>query len=218
MALSDPQVEQLFAFTLKKSVRYYDLQVELVDHLASSIEEEMADDSNLSFDQALQKVYNRFGIFGFAKVVQEREAALLRSNRKIWLKAAGQFFNIPKVALTAAIFFAALFVGNYLPAESKGIIVSVVWFAFTLVEVRHMRRARKESVRNLLLTQYTTFFSFSGFLFPYYIFVPNPTISNNYVFAFLVIAVVIIESAVIEVNQQVRKKARELYPEAFRLA
>jgi hypothetical protein len=44
MTLNQEQIEALFRFCEKKSVRYYDLQVELVDHLAERIEEEMKAD------------------------------------------------------------------------------------------------------------------------------------------------------------------------------
>ena len=37
MQLNHEQVQQLFSFTEKKFVRYYDLQVELVDHLAERL-------------------------------------------------------------------------------------------------------------------------------------------------------------------------------------
>ncbi len=76
MQLSKDQIDQLFAFTKRKMVHWYDLQVELVDHLAERIEEEMNADPKLSFDAALAKVYAGFGIFGFAKIVQERSKSL----------------------------------------------------------------------------------------------------------------------------------------------
>ena len=37
MTLSKEQIQQLFLFTENKFVRWYDLQVELVDHLANKI-------------------------------------------------------------------------------------------------------------------------------------------------------------------------------------
>ena len=53
MALSKEQIQQLFSFTEKKFVRWYDLQAELVDHLANKIEAEMAADVSLTFERAL---------------------------------------------------------------------------------------------------------------------------------------------------------------------
>ena len=40
--LTDEQIAALFAFCEKHLVRHYDLQVELVDHLANAIETKMA--------------------------------------------------------------------------------------------------------------------------------------------------------------------------------
>ena len=77
MPLTDQQIEALFAFTKKKYVHHYDVQVELVDHLATSIEEEMEKDTKISFEDALQRVYARFGIFGFAKEQKRKQG-------KVW--------------------------------------------------------------------------------------------------------------------------------------
>jgi hypothetical protein len=50
-------------------VPYYDLQVELADHLANAIEEQMSSNRNLSFQKALENVHQSFGISGFAPLV-----------------------------------------------------------------------------------------------------------------------------------------------------
>ncbi len=76
--LSEVEINKLFRFTEKKMVHWYDLQIEIVDHLASCIEDEMTADSKLTFDLALEKVYTGFGIFGFAKIVQERQIQLAK--------------------------------------------------------------------------------------------------------------------------------------------
>ena len=97
MPLTNEQIETLFLFTQKKFVHYYDLQVELVDHLACSIEEEMEKDTTFSFEAALQKVYSRFGLFGFAHVVQQRERALEKQHRELWRKTIKGYFTLPRI-------------------------------------------------------------------------------------------------------------------------
>ena len=87
MTLSNEQIQQLFLFTEKKFVRWYDLQVELVDHLANKIEAEMEANSTLSFERALGNVYAGFGIFGFAQIVREKEDSLRKANNKLLWKA-----------------------------------------------------------------------------------------------------------------------------------
>jgi hypothetical protein len=216
MALNNEQIETLFHFTKKKFVHFYDLQVELVDHLASSIEEEMKIDPALSFEHALQKVYNRFGIFGFAKVVQEKQSALVKHNRRIWWNAVGSFFTIPKIIISITVFLLALFVGRHIDPEVRGIVVLSTWFAFSFIETAQAIRTRRRCKKPLLLTQYTSIFSLSGFMVPYWFcMVNNMNIPFETMFAVFMVIVVVFELAILQVNSTIRKKAIELYPEAF---
>ena len=57
MKLNEKQVQELFRFTYKKGVRWYDLQCELVDHLALQIEAEISKDHHLSFEEAVKVIY-----------------------------------------------------------------------------------------------------------------------------------------------------------------
>lgn len=59
--LTEEQIERLHRFCVEHYVRHYDVQVELVDHLGTAIEEKMSDNHLLSFEQALQQVYRGFG-------------------------------------------------------------------------------------------------------------------------------------------------------------
>ena len=97
--LSEVEIDKLFQFTEKKMVHWYDLQIEIVDHLAASIEDEMSDDSNLTFDLALEKVYKGFGIFGFAKIVQERQIQLAKMAKNKWWKEFLNLFKWPNALL-----------------------------------------------------------------------------------------------------------------------
>ena len=53
MKLSSNQIQQLYTFTQQHYVEYYDLQTELVDHLANSIEEQCTENPN----ELLRKLY-----------------------------------------------------------------------------------------------------------------------------------------------------------------
>jgi hypothetical protein len=103
MKLSAEEIQQLFVFTEKKYVRYYDLQMELVDHLALSIEELMCRDKKLSFEEALQKVYSNFGIFGFAKVVQEKEQQVYKKSKRLLYAEIRKFFRWPEITFVALV-------------------------------------------------------------------------------------------------------------------
>jgi hypothetical protein len=101
--LSEVEINKLFRFTEKKLVHWYDLQIEIVDHLASCIEDEMAADSKLTFDLALEKVYTGFGIFGFAKIVQERQIQLAKMAKSKWWNEFRNLFMWPNAVLLVLI-------------------------------------------------------------------------------------------------------------------
>ena len=214
MPLTDIQVEKLFEFTRKKYVYFYDLQVELVDHLAESIEDAMVKNPSLTFEAALEKVYKTFGIFGFGKIVQQKSEALYKQSKKMWWLELKNYFTIPKIFMTLAVFAAAFTIGQFIPVEIRGIVVMVFWFIMTLVEARNLYKLRKATKKQLMLTQYANHASTGSFIIPYWIFVPAE-ISWLWVFALLFTLVFITEMALIEVNKKVRSQAYTLYPEAF---
>ena len=83
MQLTNEQIEKLYLFTRQHFVEWYDLQTELVDHLANAIEEQWQTNPKRTFDEALQIEFKKFGVFGFSDVVQERQVVLEKKYRKI---------------------------------------------------------------------------------------------------------------------------------------
>lgn len=102
MKLSLDQIEQLYAFTRKHYVEWYDLQTELVDHLANAIEAEWQENSKLTFDEVLSKEFQKFGVFGFMDVIDEKRKALGKKYNLIIWHHFKAFFGIPKIIITAS--------------------------------------------------------------------------------------------------------------------
>ncbi len=93
------EVEKLYAFTDKHFVPYYDLQTELVDHLANAIEAQWLDNPNRSFEEALQAEFKKFGVFGFTTIVEERQASLSKYYWGKIFREFATFFRFPKIVL-----------------------------------------------------------------------------------------------------------------------
>ena len=134
--LTPAQIDQLYTFTKQHYVEYYDLQTELVDHLANAIELEWETNPTLSFETLLNKEFKKFGVFGFMDVVEEKQKAMnKRYNNWVWnhFKA---FFKSPKIIgtfiLILALFYSLKF--NYYNLDIiKGlflILFSAVLFIF----------------------------------------------------------------------------------------
>lgn len=120
--LTPQQIEHLHSFCEKHYVPYYDLQVELVDHLASSIENRWDNEPNIGFEQALNDTYKEFGISGFGRVCMAREKELVREYRRMLWNYVGEFFKLPKIILTIAL--SALLFFLFQSTEKDSLIVA----------------------------------------------------------------------------------------------
>jgi len=103
--LSDKEIDTLFKFVRGKYVHYEDLQHELVDHLACSIEELMKENTELNFDKALQVVYSKFPVTGFTNLITEKSQALEKYWKTRFWQYYKSFFKLPKILLTIGIVF-----------------------------------------------------------------------------------------------------------------
>ena len=133
MKLSTQQIDQLFTFTRQHFVEWYDLQSELVDHLANAIETELQENPKLSFDEVLSKEFKKFGVFGFMDVVEKRQAVLGKKyNGLVWYHFK-DFFGVPKIVLTIAmtlVLFSILKISQYSEWIVMGLYLILILFTF----------------------------------------------------------------------------------------
>ncbi|MDN3595890.1 hypothetical protein [Zunongwangia endophytica] len=97
------QTARLYRFTREHFVEYYDVQTELVDHLASAIEEKWKINPELEFEEALQQEFKKFGVFGFLEVVEARQKAMTKIYWNFVLNEALTFLKLPRVLLVLGI-------------------------------------------------------------------------------------------------------------------
>jgi len=81
-------------------VDWYDVQTELVDHLANGIEEHLQQNPNVTFESTLISEFKKFGIMGFNDVIEEKTKALNKRYRVLVWKYFKDFFKLPKIILT----------------------------------------------------------------------------------------------------------------------
>ena len=84
MDLKEEQIEKLYQFTRAHYVEWYDLQTELVDHLAGDIEHILAKDPELSFEEALHSSFKKFGVFGFSDIVEKKNKTHSQNIIGVW--------------------------------------------------------------------------------------------------------------------------------------
>jgi len=100
--ITSEETEKLFEFCRQHFVYHYDLQVELVDHIASSIEDQWKENPEIPFNTALLNTFKKFGISGFSKIKVQKQKELARKyNRLLW-KYFLEFYRWPKILMTLA--------------------------------------------------------------------------------------------------------------------
>lgn len=149
MKLTSEQIDRLYQFTRQHYVEWYDLQTELVDHLANSIEAQWQENPKNSFEDALQMEFKKFGVFGFMDVVEKRQAALNKRYNKIVWKHFKAFFSIPKIIAT----FSAVLIFFYMLmslSKQAGILINsflvfailIFWVATIVKRIKYNKTAK----------------------------------------------------------------------------
>lgn len=223
--LTNKQIDALFAFCKKHYVSYYDIQVELVDHLANAIEEKMNVDPNLSFEAALDNIYAGFGKMGFSQLVKTRAHTLERKYQKQRVRFFFSYFTWPKIGLTALVIAILLYTGSFFSGETLyyiTMVTAILWFLYDLfVHTQIWRLMRKQSVKmamtEIVIQEPFALFFFSCIVFPNAIY---DEVSYSGFMEFIlttgsIILLTLVLMAYKHVSNKVYEEARRQYPRAF---
>jgi len=150
--LSEAQIEHLHEFCEFHNVKYYDVQIELVDHLALAIEKLWETEPWLTFEEALVNVAEQFGVdpfhfsnpnsllpfpvenihanSGFDVVTEARTKALERKYNRLQIRYFFEFFKLPKLLLT--IFSTLVLYILFELVSDKTLVAGIVQVVFLL--------------------------------------------------------------------------------------
>ena len=176
--VSKQQIDRLYEFTRQHYVEYYDVQTELVDHLANAIEKHWEENPNQDFEDVLQQEFKKFGIFGFNDVVEERPIAMQKRYRKIILKEVKTFLKLPKVLVSILLGWCCFFV---LSTFSFGLIFLLSFCFLSIlimqiysgVKLSRLKKAIEAKRKKKFLLEETVLRSGSigtSLFFPFYLF------------------------------------------------
>ena len=229
MKLTTQQIDQLYLFTRQHFVEWYDLQSELVDHLANAIETQWQENPNLTFDQALNIEFKKFGVFGFMDVIEKRQAVLSKKYNHLVFNHFKEFFRLPKIILTLAITFLLFKILKFNIFNEfifGGIFIfylgflMIEFFKSTKITKAKQKANQKKWLFEEIINQYG---SFSGALsFPFYILIQFSTHAERYMVSdywyfmvsFMIVIVAIINYILFRI---IPRKAKayllETYPE-----
>lgn len=153
--LTERHIEKLYQFVQQHYVSWYDVQTELVDHLANGIEQQWEINGDITFDDALNTEFKKFGIFGFHDLVDQKIKALNTHYRKeIWLHFK-TFFGLPKIILTLFAIWAFYTLFYYLDEKmvvfySATGLLFVMYFYYTFRLKKDIKDRKKKTGKQWL--------------------------------------------------------------------
>ncbi len=154
MKLSQEQIQQLYKFTKAHFVEHYDLQTELVDHLANGIEDQIRSHPQISFQEALDREFKKFGVFGFHDVVRDKTKVMEKRYWKILFHFLKDYFKLPKILMLMTFVAMVHILITLLPEEIKGYFIAVAFLSFmgiiSVKAFRNRKRLKKKNTKWLL--------------------------------------------------------------------
>ena len=147
MKLTENHIQELYKFTRQHYVYHFDVQTELVDHLANDIEAVLIAQPKLSFEAARDVSFKKFGIFGFMDVVEAKQKQMTKRYRKIFWRFLKEWFSLPKIITTLAIFL-FLFLILKIPYSEYILITFLGSFVFYDAVKQYLSR-RKNKVKEV---------------------------------------------------------------------
>lgn len=109
LRLTSEEIEKLYDFCYEHDVDEFEIQSELVDHLASDIEHQWLNEPDRSFDKSLQKAFASFGEKGFSEVVKKRKQAFRRQYQRLFAAFFLSFFKLPRIIASCSLLFVVYF-------------------------------------------------------------------------------------------------------------
>jgi hypothetical protein len=98
MKLTTEQIKHVFNYVASHDIKYYELQVELTDHMVTSMEEFWEKDPELTFHQVKRYAEDKFvGDSSFKSIEKQRTLILQKEYRKEQWKMITEYLKIPKI-------------------------------------------------------------------------------------------------------------------------
>lgn len=229
--LTPEELKYLFDF-VGKNVKYYDLQCEMVDHMATGIEEQWQTDDTILFHDAFKKEFSRFGISGFVELEEKRYKTLVKRYHKIVWKLFKSFFKLPQIIgillSLYVVHLAMLYIpGHYFANIFVVYIVASLGFSISFYFWGYLKLKRKQQVFVFERIIYgESFLGMAGLLYNFILWnrVYTIILSGNMeaykgwmVSTLLVLLTIFIYIGCYSIPKNGRKYLEEMYPEYERV-
>lgn len=119
MNLTTEQINYIENYIQSFDIKWYEIQVELTDHMISIMEEIWEQDPELTFHQVKHQAEQRFGSGYFKTIVAERKTILHKEYNRQQRKMVAEFLKFPKIIASILLGVVAYQVSFYFENPAK---------------------------------------------------------------------------------------------------
>ncbi len=154
--LNKDQIQEIKKFIHSRGFTHIEVELEILDHVASAVEQKLENDPQKPLDKAIKEVHAGFGVFGFAGIEEEKQKLISSLLKKEYQNVMLSYFKTSKVlivALIALLYTASLNLSWLMTEQVLRFFPVCVVLALLIYTAAHYRwRYRKIAKRSLMVS------------------------------------------------------------------
>ncbi|PZP46025.1 MAG: hypothetical protein DI598_12625 [Pseudopedobacter saltans] len=135
--LTHEQIQKIENYCEQQGVIFYDVKLEIVDHIATIIEQQLIHNSTLTFESIFHSTNTGFDKKAINKIIKEKEIAIATKNKKRQLDYLKSFFSFPKVITTIGYIIFSFFIIKYLTTKEAFAVACIIYLPAFLLNIYH---------------------------------------------------------------------------------
>jgi uncharacterized membrane protein SirB2 len=155
MKLTTEQIEYVENYIISKDIKWYELQVELTDHMVTSMEGFWEKNPELAFHQVKQYAENIFvGDSSFKSIEKQRKRILQKEYRKVQWKMITDYLKFPKIFGSILLVYLSYTFSAYFVSPQKYLAVLFCSLAIVgLLYVHYWRKSKEIEGKYFLILE-----------------------------------------------------------------
>ena len=168
--LNKEQIREIKQFIHSRGFTHIEIEMEILDHVASAVEDKLEEDPDKPFDKAIQEIHRGFGVMGFSVMEDEFKKSFAKISRKKLIDIVYQYVANLKALRTLTIFLFFVLLGEFLLPFKGGLQYKLYFYALGILEATLLLSglysgSKKWRKRSFVFTHYGTYAAFSFTLF-----------------------------------------------------
>ena len=155
MKLTKEQTTYIENYIKSFNIKYYEVYMEILDHIILSVEEILEENKEISFEDAVVRAKGEgFGKNGFRGMMDEKLKQAQNQARKQNNKMIKEYFTFPKIVMTLTVFIGYFLFLQFFDDPRKANLLCIVAVCFSaILQIIYFWKYRKINKLTVLKTQ-----------------------------------------------------------------